>query len=108
AFLALWTGATHLAGLIAGVLLLDLGVQASHISNQSRIYRLPTEVHSRLNTLYMVSSFLGGSAGSALGAYGWERWGCDGVCGVGAALVLAGLAVHVGPSLARQVAGLGL
>ena len=36
--------------------------------------------------------FLGGAAGSALGSHAWERFGWPGVCVVGAALGVAGLA----------------
>ncbi len=86
-----WFG-TALCGLSAGVILLDLGAQSNHISNQARIYSLPAAGHNRLNTVYMVSSFVGGSAGSALATYGWGRWGWPGVCAVGAALLLVGLA----------------
>jgi predicted MFS family arabinose efflux permease len=108
AFFCLWSGTTHLAGLLAGVVLLDIGVQACHVSNQSRIFRLPADAHSRLNTVYMVFYFLGGSAGSVLGTHGWEWRGWTGVCGVGAALVLAGLAVHAGPVLGRRLSGVRL
>jgi predicted MFS family arabinose efflux permease len=85
---------TTLWGLIAGVILLDLGVQAAHVSNQTRIYSLIPEARSRLNTVYMVTYFLGGSAGSALGAYGWKlaRW--NGVCASGLLLSLLALAIH--------------
>jgi predicted MFS family arabinose efflux permease len=74
-----------LAGLIAGVVLLDLGVQAGHVANQTRIYALIPEARSRLNTVYMVAYFLGGALGSALGAWGWAHWGWTGVCVAGAA-----------------------
>jgi predicted MFS family arabinose efflux permease len=72
-----------LIGLIAGVILLDLGVQAGHVANQTRIYALIPEARSRLNTVYMVSYFVGGALGSALGAVGWARWGWKGVCVAG-------------------------
>jgi predicted MFS family arabinose efflux permease len=81
----------HLLGLVAGVLLLDFGVQSAHISNQARIYSLPAEMHNRLNSVYMVAFFVGGAAGSALGTYGWTRWGWDGVCTAGAGFALVGL-----------------
>src|SRR3569833_1459521 len=57
-------GAT-LTGLVVGVILLDAGMQAIGVSNQTRIYRLPADQHSRLNTVYMVTYFTGGSLGSA-------------------------------------------
>jgi predicted MFS family arabinose efflux permease len=90
-----WLTGTSLWGLIGGVILLDLGVQAGHVSNQTRIYGILPEARSRLNTVYMVMYFLGGSIGSALGAYGWKLAGWNGVCAAGLVLSLAALAVHL-------------
>jgi predicted MFS family arabinose efflux permease len=70
-----------LVGLIFGVLLLDLGTQAGHVANQTRIYGLDAEARSRLNMFYMVCYFAGGAAGSLLGAYAWHVRGWSGVCG---------------------------
>jgi len=47
-----------------------------------------------LNTVYMVTYFLGGSLGSAMGAYGWTHWGWNGVCAAGAVQLLVALAVR--------------
>lgn len=80
----------NLAGLIVGVILMDLGVQAGHVSNQSRIYGIDPAARGRLNTVYMFCYFIGGGLGSLLGALCWHRAGWWGVCGVGAgAMVLA-------------------
>ncbi|HVB72046.1 MAG TPA: MFS transporter [Ktedonobacteraceae bacterium] len=94
-FSIFWVGGHWLWGLIIGVILLDLGVQGTHISNQSRIYRLNPEARSRLNTVYMVFYFLGGSLGSLLGAYGWSiaRW--NGVCVVGVTMVGISLTTYI-------------
>jgi predicted MFS family arabinose efflux permease len=81
-------------GLVAGVILLDLGVQAGHVANQTRIYALVPEARSRLNTVYMVTYFLGGSLGSAMGAYGWTQWRWNGVCAAGALQLLVALGVR--------------
>jgi predicted MFS family arabinose efflux permease len=81
-------------GLVAGVILLDLGVQAGHVANQTRIYALVPEARSRLNTVYMVNYFLGGALGSALGAWGWTHWRWNGVCAAGAAQLLIALGVR--------------
>ena len=64
------------------------------MANQTRIYALVPEARSRLNTVYMVTYFLGGALGSALGAYGWTHWGWNGVCAAGAAQLLMALAVR--------------
>jgi len=69
-FVLFWLFGHWLWGLILGVILLDLGTQGTHISNQTRIYSLNPAANSRLNTVYMVSYFVGGSLGSLLGAYG--------------------------------------
>jgi predicted MFS family arabinose efflux permease len=94
-YVVFWFTGSYLWGLIFGVILLDLGVQAGHVSNQTRIYGLLPEARSRLNTVYMVTYFLGGSTGSALGAYGWKiaRW--NGVCASGLILSALALAVHL-------------
>jgi predicted MFS family arabinose efflux permease len=82
-----------LVGLALGVVLLDLGVQGSHVSNLARIHALSGAERSRRNTVYMVSYFAGGSAGTALATFGFTRWGWRGVVTVGAAMPLCGLAV---------------
>ena len=82
-------GATW-AGLVAGVMLLDLGAQAATVSNQTELYRIHPEAQTRLNTIYKVLYFVGGACGSALSAIAWDAVGWRGVCGVGAGfLVLA-------------------
>lgn len=89
-FLILWVFGYQIVGLIVGVILLDLGAQSTHISNQTRIFSLPLEFHSRLNALYMTFSFMGGALGSFLGAYAWSRWQWHGVCAI--ALLMLGVA----------------
>jgi predicted MFS family arabinose efflux permease len=87
AFVSFLLAGSTIAGLVVGVILLDAGSQATGVSNQARIYSLPLELHARLNTVYMVAFFIGGSAGSTLGAWAWGMWRWAGVVGVG--LVLA-------------------
>jgi predicted MFS family arabinose efflux permease len=84
-----------LIGIAIGVLLLDLFVQSSQISNMTRIYSLHAENHSRLNTVYMVSYFVGGTAGAWLGTLAWTQFGWAGSCGCGVACAFAGLVVFL-------------
>ena len=91
-FVVMWSLWDHLFWLVVGVLLLDLGVQGGHVSNQIRIYALPTEAHGRLNTIYMVTFFLGGAAGSSLGTLSWSLWRWNGVCLTGLIMLLLALA----------------
>jgi len=76
----------------AGVLLLDAGAQGNQIANQGRIYTLDPALHSRINSVYMVLYFLGGSIGSLIGAQAWAFAGWPGVCVVGMILSLVALA----------------
>ena len=72
--------------------MLDAAVQAAHVTNLSRVHSLAPEARNRLTTVYMTTFFLGGAAGSALGAYAWQRWQWQGVCAVGVAMPLVALA----------------
>lgn len=72
--------------LVLGIVALDLGGQAIHVTNQSMIFRSQPAAHSRLVACYMlfyaVGSGLGAIAATAcLAAHGWA-----GVCLLGAAV----------------------
>ncbi|MGP7818029.1 MFS transporter [Niallia sp. 01092] len=81
-------------GLIVGITLLDLGVQSSNISNQTRVHSLNEEMRNRINTIYMVSFFLGGALGSFLGSYSYAHFGWYGVCSFGIATQILAVIVH--------------
>jgi predicted MFS family arabinose efflux permease len=85
-----------LAGLLVGVILLDIGSQGNQISNQTRILALGKNVGSRVNTVYMTTRFLSGAVGSAVAATAWDAFGWLGVCAVGLACVIAALAIYAG------------
>ena len=84
-----------------GILVLDLAVQLSHVSNQNVVYRLRPEARSRLNAGYMTGYFLGGSLGSLLSARLYEHFGWTGVSLAGCLLAATALAVW-GLFLLRQ------
>lgn len=83
----------HVGIVIAGIVLLTLGQQAASIGNQSRTLGLRADARSRLNTLYMTSNFLGGSAASAVAVIVYAQYGWPGVTAT--ALVTALCAVGV-------------
>ncbi|CDF78417.1 major facilitator superfamily permease [Formosa agariphila KMM 3901] len=82
-------------GLIVGVILVDLGMQALHITNQNIIFSRNPEGRNRVNTIYMVSFFIGGAIGTTLGALAWEHYKWIGVSVLGLVLSILILVVHL-------------
>jgi len=91
-------GAVGLAALTAGTLLLDVVMQAGMVANQTRIWALRAEIRGRLNTAYMSCAYLGGTAGSWLGAQAYTRCGWPAVCTLLAGLTAAALIRHLRPA----------
>jgi predicted MFS family arabinose efflux permease len=90
-WLVLELGSRSVIVLILGIMLLDLGVQGTQISNQSAIYRLHADARSRITTAYMSAYFLGGVlCSSVTGAlYASDGWAA--VCLFGGLVSLFGL-----------------
>jgi predicted MFS family arabinose efflux permease len=76
----------NLVSLITGALLIDVAVQTTLILGQQTIYQLSTHQHSRLNTLYIATFFLGGAAATAASGVAYTRGGWPYVVALGAAL----------------------
>lgn len=91
AFFGWWGGS--LIGLMIGIVLLDLGVQGAQVSNQARIYALNDSARSRLNTVLMVSTFLGGAIGSSVSSYMWKIGGWSAVSLSGGVFMLLSLLI---------------
>ncbi len=81
-------------GLIIGVIVLDMGVQATHISNQATIFALRPEARNRINTVYMVSYFIGGSIGTLFATQLWKSYQWNGVCNTGMIISVITLIIH--------------
>lgn len=77
---------SHLYLFVIGIILIDIGQQAIHVTNQTRIYTLIPEARNRLNTIFMSVSFIGASCGSAFGLWLWDQGGwnlfCYGMSGI--------------------------
>lgn len=94
-FIVFLFSGNSIAGLIIGVIVLDMGVQATHISNQATIYALNPEARNRINTIYMVTYFIGGSLGTWLAGKAWSYYQWGGVCTLGISLSLIAIIVHL-------------
>lgn len=63
--------------LIISIFFLDIGVQATQITNFTRIYSLHEHAHSRLNTIYMTTYFIGAAVGTYFGLLAWNLGGWE-------------------------------
>ncbi|WP_312706162.1 MFS transporter [Stenotrophomonas sp.] len=77
--------------LLLGVVLLDLGGQALHVSNQALLLRAPVQQHGRLVALYMLFYAVGSGAGAAAGTWMQARHGWSAVCLLGAGIAALAL-----------------
>ena len=77
AWASLYWGGNSYAGIIAGVLLIDIGMQCIHLSNQASIFELCPSASNRVNTIFMTTYFVGGSMGTFLAGSFWHVGGCD-------------------------------
>ncbi|MEV6294637.1 MFS transporter [Streptomyces sp. NPDC051896] len=80
AFAVLLVAGRTLGGIIAGVLVLDIGVQGLHVLNQRVIYDVDESARNRVNSIYMAFYFVGGALGSAAASSMWSQAGWTGIC----------------------------
>jgi predicted MFS family arabinose efflux permease len=85
-WLAIALTQSSLWALLLGVITLDLGLQAVHVTSQSMIYNVRPEAQSRLTAGYMLFYSIGSALGSitSTAMYAWAGW--IGVCLLGAAI----------------------
>jgi len=87
----------NIMSFVVAVLLLDIGVQATQVTNIATIYTLDETAHSRINTVYMTTYFTGGALGTFVGIQCWKLGGWP--------LVTTQLLVWTGAALLIALAG---
>ncbi|WP_409567775.1 MFS transporter [Rugamonas sp. DEMB1] len=103
-WLPLWLGATSLWALVLGIVALDLAGQAIHVTNQSMIFSVQPQAHSRLVGCYMLFYALGSGLGAVAATVVYARAGWGGVCLLGAGVSLLAL-LFWAATLGRMAAG---
>jgi predicted MFS family arabinose efflux permease len=82
------------AFLVIGVVVLDIGVQAGLVSNQTRAFAVDPKAQGRINSLYMTATFFGGAVGTMVSGWLMGRFGWNGIVLFGIALGLLASAIH--------------
>ena len=88
-----FTGTFTVAGPVIQAFTIDAGLQITQIANRSAIYTILPQARNRVNTVYMVSVFVGQLVGTTVGNHlfaegGWIKSGSASIGFVGAALVV--------------------
>ena len=91
AWIAAYIFGDSYGGIIAAIILADIGAQCQQISNQSGSLQQLPEATNRVNTIFMTTLFIGGSLGTLLSGIGWSHNGWTGVCFVGASFAILSL-----------------
>lgn len=81
------------AGLIVGIILLDIGLQCQQLSNQSACMAELPEASSRVNTIFMTIYFIFGAMGTMLSGLAWNWMGWTGVSAIGLAFAITSLII---------------
>ena len=93
-YLLLAAGKAHLIVFVVAAIILDFGVQGSHLANQAAIYSVLPESRSRVTGVYMTSYFAGGSIGSVISTLFYTHLGYSSVPWLGLVSACAGLAIR--------------
>lgn len=93
AWALLYFGSNYYVSVIAGIIIIDIGMQCIQLSNQTLMFKLCPSASNRMNTLFMTTYFIGGSLGTLLAGYGWEKLEWAGTATVGVLLVLVSLTI---------------
>ena len=93
AWLLLYAGGNYYISIVAGIVIIDIGMQCIQLSNQSSIFVLCPAASNRVNTIFMTTYFVGGSLGTFLSGTAWQLFGWAGTACVGVVLCCASLCV---------------
>ncbi|CAB3715815.1 putative transporter [Paraburkholderia sediminicola] len=95
AYLLLSGANSSLTFLVIGVVVLDIGVQAGLVSNQTRAFAVDPKAQGRINSLYMTATFFGGALGTVVSGWLMTHFGWTGIVAFGIALGLVASAFHL-------------
>lgn len=97
--LAAWVvmgfGVWSIAAVVVGAVLLDCGLRAAMVANQTLINTAVPDSRARANTLFGVHVWTGNAVGAWLTSWAFAQYGWLAVCGVGMAATIIALLIHL-------------
>lgn len=95
AWVAMAFGAWSIAAIVVGAMLLDIGLRAAMVANQTLINSAVPDSRARANTLFGLHVWSGNAVGAYLTSYTFARFGWLAVCGVAMTAIILALLVHL-------------
>ena len=101
AWVAMSFGAWSIAAIVIGAMLLDIGLRAAMVANQTLINSAVPDSRARANTLFGLHVWSGNAAGAFLASLAFAQFGWLAVCGVAMTATLLALLVHLSAGRTR-------
>lgn len=95
AWFLFFVGENSYIWIVAGIIIIDIGMQCIQLSNQTSIFELNPKASNRINTIFMTTYFLGASTGTFLAGTFWQAYGWHGVIGTGVILTISSLFITI-------------
>ncbi len=100
AMLAAWVvmgfGVWWVAAVVVGAMLLDCGLRATMIANQTMVNSAVPDSRARANTLFGLHVWSGNAVGAFVMSWTFAQWGWLAVCGVALTAAAVALLIHLG------------
>jgi predicted MFS family arabinose efflux permease len=96
AWIIMGFGAWSIAAVVAGAILLDCGLRAAMVANQTLVNAAVPDSRARANTLFGLHVWGGNAVGAFLMSWTFAHFGWFGVCGVALIAIVIALLIHLG------------
>jgi predicted MFS family arabinose efflux permease len=105
AWAAMALGAWSVAAVVVGAMLLDCGLRAAMVANQTLINTAVPDSRARANTLFGVHVWTGNAVGAWLTSWAFAQYGWLAVCGVAMSATVVALLIHLDVLPVGETAG---
>jgi predicted MFS family arabinose efflux permease len=96
AWVAMGFGAWSIAAVVVGAILLDCGLRAAMVANQTLVNSAAPDSRARANTVFGLHVWGGNAAGAFLMSWTFAHFGWLAVCGVAMTAIVIALLIHLG------------
>jgi MFS family permease len=96
AWIAMGFGVWAVAAVVVGAILLDCGLRAAMVANQTLVNSVVPDSRARGNTLFGLHVWSGNAVGAFLTSWAFAHFGWLAVCGVAMTAIVIALLIHLG------------